>query len=76
MCVMLIQHFERFRNFPKYYLYYHYIGCPTLLPTCSSLLGVDGEVGWLVDHPMTQAGAVRRHVAAVDCVHVEQEGAA
>lgn len=45
-------------------------------PTCSSLLGVDGEVGWLVDGAMTESWAVRRHVAAVDRVHVEQEWAA
>ena len=43
--------------------------------TSSCFLGVDGEVGRLMDHPMTQPWAVCGHIAAVDSINMEQERA-
>ena len=44
--------------------------------TCSGVLGDDGELSGHVDDAVAEAGAVCRHEATVDRIHVELERAA
>lgn len=43
--------------------------------TFPSILGDNGEGGWLVDHAVAQAWPVGTDMAAVDGIHIELQGA-